>query len=81
MIPQMKPMNPWLVATGYVDQTDPVVELVHVFGTLIEINDRTGSCLDTVVCHIQQMFCFSFAFSACNDLNHSRVLLGFIESV
>ena len=65
----------------YVDQANPVVELIHMFGTLIKINDRSGSCLDTAVCHIQQMFCFSFAFSACNDLNHSRVLLGFIESV
>ena len=46
----------------YVDQTNPVVQFVHVLGTLVQINNGTLGLLHGRIRHIQQILRLSFSF-------------------
>ena len=54
----------------HVDQADLAIQLKHVLDVFIEKDDSAFCPGHRGVGHLQKVFCFAFAFSAGDDLNH-----------
>ena len=67
------------VKSFYIDQADLVVQLIHMLGTLVQVNDRPVGLSDGPIGFLKQMFGFSLTFITCYNLHHIRVLLEFID--
>ena len=47
--------------TAGVDQTDPVVELIHVLRAFVDVDDVSVDLGDGVICLIDEILCFASA--------------------